>query len=154
MSGLYVPGADGGFLHHDAAVLDRRLREGDGLTWTGDPSLELRIGVLTEKATGRVARRYEVWSHTQQGEDVRLGFWRLDEFHQILPDIVLMRAGAEGKVASVADRLDAADKAMEKQKSDEFREAYGPAIEHALNLRRASEGEVFFGQVGKGQDTE
>lgn len=150
---LYTPGPDGGFLHADAADLAWKLQNGDGLTFSGDPRLELRVGILEEKATGRIARRYEVWRTMEDGREERLGHWRLDEFHSILPDLVIMRAGAEGKVKSVDARLAEADRAMEKQKSQEFRDAYGPMIEHALALRRdLGEGRNTHYQVGGTRD--
>lgn len=140
---LLIPGSDGGFVHSDAENLARKLRDGDGLTWSGDRQLELRVGILEETRyghkTGRVARRYEVYRMYDDGREEKLGHWHMSEYDQILPSIVLMKAGAEGRATSVLDRIDAHNKVIEDKKEQEFRDAYGPVVEHALALQRESE---------------
>ena len=151
---LYVPG-NGGFVHYGAEGLDRQLREGDGIHWTGDPNLSLAIGTVEEERggfkTGRRAHRYEVWRHCEDGTDQRLGTWRMEEFGMILHEVAVMRAGAEGKAPGVIQRLDDANKATETVQTDQFRGNYGQVIEHGAWVHnQENEPKVKFGQVGKG----
>lgn len=152
MGMVYVPGNDGGFQHSGAEDLDRQLREGDGIIWGGDPDLFLAVGVVEEvrngQKTGRVARRYEVFSE-KDGTPTLLGHWRMDEFHRILHDIVLMRAGATGREESVLDRIDKDNAKIEKDNSDDFRQHYGEMLDHAARLvHDRQEGPNTFRQVG------
>lgn len=148
---LYVPGSGGGFVHSGATELNRQLQQGDGIIWTGDPRLELRVGVLTEKATRRTARRYEVWRTMEDGREERIGTWRLDEFHTILHDVATMRAGAEGKIPSVTDRIDKANEAHERKIMDKYRDSVGQVIDHGARLLhdRTQPKNVFRGMPGR-----
>lgn len=117
-------------IHADAYALEQRL-------WDTDPRLQLKY-VTVEHPTRRGVKghRYEVWRHNEDGTDGMIGHWRLEEFDQIETDLAVMRAGADGRAASAVERLDAHDKVMEKQKADEFADAYGPMAEHKLALVR------------------
>lgn len=157
MSSVYVPGRDGGFLHHGAVELDRQLREGDGIVWKGDPRLFLAIGVAEETRrgfkTGRVARRYEVHREHEDGRTDLIGHWRMEEFGQILHDVALMRAGHEGRAEGVLDRIDKSNAAIEKAQSDVFRDKMGEMIDHAARLTHdLQEGRSTFRQVGGFRD--
>ena len=151
MASILVPNRDGGgFVHGDAPALDRKLREGDGIAWPGDPRLWLGMGIIEHKATKKVGRRYEVWRDMEDGSTQLIGHWRLEEFDRILLDLCGMRAEAPGHVP-VADLLDKADKAMHKADSDAFREAAGPMIEHQMALAQELEnGKMKHYQVGGG----
>ena len=143
---LHVPDSQMGYVHADAAKVDRQLREGDGLMWTGDPRLELRMGVVQANrrayvpALGRyvsrgeiVARRYEVWRHCEDGIDRRIGSWRIEEFDRILMDLAPMRLDAPGRTDTL-ERIDAGNAAIEKENTDKFRDAAGEMLDHKLRL--------------------
>ncbi len=132
--GLYVPNAQTGYAHAGMEELDRKLKQGDGLTWGGDPDLDLHMGVITDKRGNVVARRYEVWRFCEDGQERMLAHWRLEEFDRILLDIVMMKAGAEGKVASAEVRIDTANAKLEKEQSDKFVEKNFDTLDHALRL--------------------
>jgi hypothetical protein len=138
MSGLLTPNQDFGWVRADAADLDRKLREGDGIHWTGDPRLELRQGVIEEMRWGRptgkiVARRWEVWRHCEDGTDQMIGHWRMEEFDRILLDLALMRADAPGH-EFIADVLDRKDAEQEKKVWGKWRESQGAMLEHLAKL--------------------
>lgn len=117
--------------------------------WTGDPRLELRIGILKEKATGRTARRYEVWRHCEDGSDQRIGTWRMDEYGQILHDLAVMRAGAEGREVSVLDRIDTHNAKIEKANADKYKDAAGVILDHGARLLHdTTQPKQTFRQVG------
>lgn len=158
------PGA--GYIHADAAKLDRQLREGDGLIWKGDPTLELRVGVLSapkrmqHPMTGKwlnrgdiIARRYEVWSHTIEGKDELIGHWLIEEFDRILYDIAGAKASFEGRAPSTIEQIDKHNASLEQANSDEFRNYYGTMLEHATRLARdITHGESTFYQVGNSKN--
>jgi hypothetical protein len=134
-------------MHGTAELLDRQLREGDGLAWSGDPRLWLGVGVLTaprrmQHPTTRrwlnrgdvVARRYEVWRHNEDGTDTKIGSWLIGEFDRILFDLQQMRAGAEGRIEDVTVRIDKHNDALDKANSAKVRDAAGAMHEHALLL--------------------
>lgn len=136
-----------GYMHAGAEELERKLRYGDGILWQGDPRLDLAVGVLLaprrmqHPKTGRwlnrgdvVFKRYEVWRHTEDGSEELLGHWLIEEFDRILFDIVQMRAGFEGKIPTAIERIDVKNAAIDKQKSDNFRNAYGAFAEHYFQL--------------------
>lgn len=143
---MYIADPSVGYLHSEAAETARKLREGDGLVWRGDPTLELRMALLRASKAGYhavtkrhqkkgdiVARRYEVWRHTEAGEDVMIGHWRLDEFASILLDLVAMDVRTPDHTP-LAARLDAADEAQRSKLSADFHEAAAPMFEHMLHL--------------------
>lgn len=142
---LLKPNTDLGWIRN-TSELERQLVKGDGISWPGDPDLSLSQGVIQAQGTGWddslkrivrngdiVARRWEVWRHTESGEDVMLGYWRIEEYDQIIWDLARMRADAPGHV-DVADRLDAADDAKQAVESAKFRDTYGAMFEHAARL--------------------
>lgn len=159
-----VPGI--GFMHADAVELDRKLREGDGLVWKGDPDLWLGVGVATapkrmqHPVTGKwlnrgdmVAKRYEVWRHTETGEDLLIGHWRIEEFDRILFDVAGMRASFEGRAPSTLDKIDAHNAELEKKASDEFRGYYGEMMTHLKRLvHDRTQPKNTFRQVGGSAD--
>lgn len=135
---------DVGYVRADDKELDRKLREGDGVGWSGDPRLELRYGVLTapkrmqHPATGRwlnrgdlVAKRYEVWDAV---DEQMIGHWTVEEFDRILFDVSRMKAGAMGRIDGVEARIDKHNAKMDKDANDRFRDAYGSFAEHYLQL--------------------
>lgn len=131
----------------EAVELDRWLREGKPeLGWRGDPRLDLRIGTLQAKKTGIdpvtgtwkkmgdvVARRYEVWRHTEDGEDVQIGHWRLDEYLKIIPDLVDMDPRKPGH-ESVLDKIDRHNEALEREQSHRYYDAVGEMMDHYIRL--------------------
>src|SRR6478609_3438008 len=139
MPSLYVPGSAGGFVHAGAEELDRKLRAGDGVAWTGDPRLELRIGIIEEvrggRKTGRIARRYEVWRNMEDGREERLGHWSMAEMDKILLDVTLMKAGAEGRAPGVESRIDAENAKIEQKAQDQYRDVMGEMLDHAARLK-------------------
>lgn len=136
-----------GYVRSEDAELDRQLREGDGLVWKGDPSLSLAYGLLLapkrmqHPVTGRwlnrgdlIAKRYEVYTHTPDGEDTLLSHWKMDEFGRILFDIAGMKAGFEGRAPTAEERIDKNNAAVEKASTDQFRDHYAAMYEHAHSI--------------------
>lgn len=158
---MYVPHSELGYMHGEAPELDRKLREGDGLAWRGDPRLELRMGIATAKRSGPdsmtgkwkrrgdiVGRRYEVWRAMEDGGEQRIGHWRLEEFDRLLLDLATMDPRSPGH-ENLADRLEREERKIEKVKSDEFREAVAPMLEHQMRLAHdTTQPLVFFPQAG------
>ena len=124
---------EAGFLHSGTDDLARLLVIGDGMGWPGDPRLDLRIGVIKEKATGRIGRRYEVWRTNEDGTETRIGHWKIEEFDRILFDLTRMRMDSPGHVSAEAE-IDAHNAAIEAKRSDEARDALGEMMEHAAKL--------------------
>lgn len=158
MSELVLPNADFGWIRADAADLDRKLREGDGIHWSGDPDLDLRQGVVEEMRSGRptgkiVARRWEVWRHCEDGVDRILAHWRIEEFDRILFDLARMRAGSPAH-EDVIDRIDAANEANEERIWAQGRDKMGEMLEHMLKLHHdTTEGRnTFRGMPGQNPD--
>lgn len=109
--------------------LDRKLRDGDGLNWTGDPRLWLGIGTVKDRRTKRVVgHRLEVWRDNEDGSTSIIGTWHPGELYRVLYDLAPMRLGAPG-VTSVIDRIDAANEEFEKQRSQEFLDNMAPQVE-------------------------
>jgi hypothetical protein len=150
---LYIPGQAGGFVHQGAIDIDRKLRDGDGIMWTGDPRLELRIGVIEgPKRNGKrpVGRRYEVWRNMEDGREERIGHWTMAELGMILHDVSIMKAGGEGRTDNVESRIDYANAQNEKANSDKYRDAMGVMLDHAARLNaERSEGRTTHYGVGK-----
>lgn len=155
---LLTPNANFGWVRADAADLDRKLREGDGIHWSGDPDLDLRQGVVEEMRSGRptgkiVARRWEVWRHCEDGVDRLIGHWRMEEFDRILFDLAAMRAEAPGHV-DVIDSIDAKNLAAEAAIWEPWRQAQGEMLEHMAKLYhdRNNPKNVFRGMPGRNKD--
>lgn len=161
---ISLPGI--GYIRSEDKELDRQLREGDGLVWSGDPSLELRYGIasaprrMQHPTTGKwlnrgdmIAKRYEVWTHTPDGEDEPIGHWTIEEFDRILFDIAGMKAGFEGKRPDVIERIDLANAKVEKAQVDQFRDRYGEMYDHAARLAHdISNPQTTFRQMGGSDD--
>lgn len=161
---ISVPGI--GLIRSEDKELERKLQQGDGLMWPGDPTLELRYGIasapcrMQHPVTGRwlnrgdqIAKRYEVWRHTEDGTDEPLGHWTIEEFDRILFDIVGMRASFEGKRPDVIERIDLANAKVEKANSDKFRDRYGEMLDHAKRLAHdISNPQTTFRQMGGSDD--
>lgn len=164
---LYAPHDQTGYMHSEAPELDRKLREGDGIHWTGDPRLELRMGFLTapvsrwEPKLGRrvkrgeiVARHYEVWRHTEDGEDVMIGHWNLEDFDRILLDLAPLRLDSPGHVDAL-DAIDANNAQVEADQSRQFKDAAMEGLEHMVRLHHdINQPKNRFRQVGGMKDTE
>lgn len=155
---ILLPNNDMGWIRSDAADLDRKLREGDGIQWSGDPSLDLRQGVVEETRSGRptgniVARRWEVWRHCEDGIDRLVGHWRMEEFDRICYDLARMRAEAPGH-EDVIDSIERKEKAKEAEASAKFRDSYGEMLEHLSKLwhDRNLGRNVFRGMPGRNPD--
>lgn len=100
---LHLPG--GGVVAPEFYELADRIQNGDGV-WGGDPDLELRMGVVVHKATGKQARRLEVWRVLSDGSEARIGHWRMDEAFRIPLDLAQMRGAVTGRIEDAATRID------------------------------------------------
>lgn len=165
--GLYVSDAlsNGGFMHADAGELARKLQQGDGILWPGDPRLELGMETLAAPKSmwftpfGRrvhkgeiLARRYVVIRHNEDGSSEPIGHWRLEDFDRIIMDIAPLRLDAPGHVDALT-AIDAHNDALEKT-NDEI--AVGVMMEdneHRLKLwADTTQGKTMFRQVGGMRD--
>lgn len=145
-SALHVPDSDAGWSRADAPELDRKLREGDGLGFPGDPALYLGQGVVTSRKrqqhpkTGAwlypgdiIARRWEVWRHCEDGVDRIIGHWPEHDFDRIIFDLAPMRLDAPNRVSS-EDAIDAHNAEIEDKNSREAKDVIGEATEHLAKL--------------------
>lgn len=155
---LLTPNDSFGWIRGDAPDLDRKLREGDGIQWVGDPDLDLRQGVVEKMISGRptgeiVARRWEVWRHCEDGIDRLIGHWRMEEFDRILFDLARMRPDAPGHEDAVA-RIEKANDANESRIMQGARDSLGEMLEHAAKLHHDTTGprNVFRGIPGRNPD--
>lgn len=144
--GIIRPDSETGWMHADAAETDRILREGDGMAWPGDPSMYLSMGILTANRTGYssqcnrfvragdiVARRYEVRRHNEDGEDVLIGSWRLEDFDRIIFDLAPLRLDSPGHIDAL-DAIDMHNAKVEKQKEDEYVDVMMQVLDHQMHL--------------------
>lgn len=113
--------------------LARKLNEGDGIQWTGDPRLWLGIGVLKNTVTGKEGRRLEVWRDNEDGTTALVGHWLPAEQIRVCYDLARMRVEAPGHV-DVITRIDAHNDAKEKADTQTYLDTMGPAYEHAARL--------------------
>lgn len=165
--GLYVTDetSNGGFMHAEAGELARKLRDGDGILWQGDPRLELGMETLAAPKSmwfprlGRrvrkgeiLARRYAVTRHNEDGSTSTVGTWRLEEFDRILMDLAPLRLDAPGHV----DALEAIDKhndALEKERDETAVAVMMEDNEHRMKLwADTTQGKTMFRQVGGMRD--
>jgi hypothetical protein len=131
--------------------LDRKLRGGDGLQWTGDPDLWLGIGVIT-RGTQEVARRLEVWRHCEDGEDRMIGSWHPGEAFRVCYDLAGMRADRPNAVP-VIDQIDQHNAKLEQESETKAEESLAAATEHAAKLwHDTNEPRTVFRQVGGMRD--
>lgn len=128
---LHLP--DGNIVAPEFVDLDRKLKQGDGIHFSGDPRLYIQIGVLTDRTTGRQGRRIEVWRLNEDGSETMVGHWLPSEQYRILWDLAKMRADAPGHV-DVVDAIEQANQAHEAEVSTQAQESMYQALEHALRL--------------------
>lgn len=162
--GLYVADKDanGGYLHAGADELARKIAQGDGILWTGDPRLELGMATAVAPKSmwyaplGRrvkkgevLARRYEVWRNNEDGTRSQVGHWLLEEFDRILMDLAPLRMDAPGHEDAI-DQIDKHNEALEKERDTVAVEAMMEQTEHALKLHHDTTGpkNVFRGMPG------
>lgn len=144
--GILRPDLRAGFVHAEAPELDRKLREGDGILWQGDPRLYLSIGVVQAERRAYVdelkryvskgeivARCYEVRRHGEDGEDHLIGRWPVEQFDRILFDLAPMRLDSPGHVDAL-DAIDRHNAEMEKAASTRMKEVLFEGLEHGLKL--------------------
>lgn len=124
---LYQADQYGTFIHAEAYDLEKRLMDFDN-------RLYLKYRVVKHPTKDILGRRYEVWRHTEEGEMVMIGHWRLEEFGSIENDIRLMRAAVVGGAPTAEQQMDAGNEAVEKQNSTDFRDSMGDMLEHATKL--------------------
>lgn len=129
--------------------------------WKGDPRLELHIGVLTakedgiEKRTGRFRRRgdvcghrFEVRRHLEDGRDTTILSRSVEDWHEIIPELVKMDPRTPGHEGTFA-LVERANAAIEKKKDDEWRELNRDQAEYTARLAADIEyGPNTFRQVG------
>lgn len=135
---LHTP--NGGIIAPEWVELERKIRGGDGLLWSGDPDLSLMVGVLTEKATGRTGIRLEVHRHCEDGSDQFLASWLPAEAYRICMDLAEMRPGSPGHIP-VADALDAADRLREKEASAIYADKASEMLSHAAWTKNREDGD-------------
>lgn len=156
---LYTKGATG-WSRADAADLDRKLRDGDGIHWAGDQRLDLREGVVESQkyqyvpalkrhvqAGEILARRWEVWRICEDGEERLLAHWLPVEFDRILFDLAMMRSESPAHV-DVGDAIDAANVEHEKKVWTPYRESQLTMLDHLVRLKHdTEEGKTTFRQM-------
>lgn len=125
-----------GYLHAGANELQRILREGDGASWPGDPRLSLACRVIEHPTRRGVhGRRYEVWRNMEDGGFELINHWRLDEFQQILPDMIKARMDSPAWTPA-EERMDANNARIEKEHADRYVDRMAPMMEHLRSLRK------------------
>lgn len=103
--------------------INRRLQAGDpGIGWRGDFNLSLQIGQLRTPAGTLVAERLEVWRHCEDGIDRIIGWWEIEDWQKILPDIKLMDPRSPAHVPSI-ERVDSVNLAKEYHNDTKMAEA-------------------------------
>lgn len=117
--------------------LARKLVEGDGLGWPGDPRLYLQVLVATEtdSTTGRkrTGRLLEVRRENEDGSDTPIGHWRPDEQMRVCYDLAQMRLESPGHVSAV-EAIDQHNDRLQEEASEEARGKLFEVLEHALKL--------------------
>lgn len=162
MPGLLRPDLQTGFVHAEATDLDRKLREGDGIVWPGDPRLFLSMGTLTADRAGYsamlkrnvhrgevVARRYEVYRNCEDGSTELIGHWKVEDFDRILVDLAPLRLDAPGRKDTLT-QIDDHNTAVEKAHSEQMKGAMFEVLEHQTKLwhDRNNPKQVFRGLPG------
>lgn len=143
---LLRPNLQTGYVHSEAPELDRKLREGDGIFWAGDPRLFLSMGIITASRGGWVealqrtvrkgevlARRYEVWRWGEDGQAHLIGTWKVEHFDRILMDLAPLRLDSPGHVDTLK-AIDDHNAALEKDRSDKVKESLMEGLEHQVRL--------------------
>lgn len=138
---------DLGFVPWEAQEMDRWLREGHPtLGWRGDPRLELRIGVLLANRSGfdprtkknhqkgdRVAWRWEVWRHNEDGTEARILQRKAGEIAEIIPTLIGVDPRTPG-FEPVMDQIEREDDQNHKEKQYAIAQAVGEQREHLWKL--------------------
>lgn len=160
---ILAPTPEFEWLRADAKDLDRKLREGDGLGFPGDPRLVLAQGVITAEKSGYskelgrivrrgdiVARRWEVWRHCEDGVDRMIGHWRMHEFDRILLDLTSMRLDSPGHEDTLS-KIDKANDAKDKEVLGQMRDVLGEFADHTARLIHDTTGprDVFHQMPGR-----
>lgn len=151
--GLLVPSGQYGYLPSNLARIADEVCDGKPeVGWRGDPALELRIGLITDRRGNHVGKSLEVWRNCEDGMARRIGRWKMSESDQIIHDLIAMDIRTPGRVNGI-DAIEKADEAAERQRKRDFAEAYGPLAEHALALARDRTDGVrhLHGQAGFGE---
>lgn len=144
----------------EAQRLDRELREGNPtLGWRGDRRLRLVIGVVSAAKTqvkdGKTFRKGDVMGlslivmrHNEDGTDTPILQRPITKIHEVIPALI----GADPRTPgfeNVMDRVERDNEKVEKQKSTEFREAWGEMTEHLWSIADETlHGKTTFRQVG------
>lgn len=128
--------------------------------WRGDPRLTLKVGVLSAAQSGwsgragrfvkagePVARRYEVWRHTEEGEDVMIGDWHPKDWHHILKDLIEMDPRTPGHQSTI-NTMRRHNERMEAENSRRFQEMYGQLLQHAHYVHRKESSDPDFKFTG------
>lgn len=124
---IYAP--RGGFLSTaDWEDLAKKVVQGDGLGWPGDPRLELRIGVLSNGQ--KDGHRLEVWRYNEDGTETRVAHWLPRESMMVCYDLARMRLDAPGRVDTVTE-IEKHNERLEKDASDRFNELMVETVKHA-----------------------
>lgn len=126
-----------GYLHAGAQELQRMLRNGNGSDWPGDDRLSLALRVIEHPNPNFKhihGRRYEVWRNMENGEFELINHWTLEEFDQILPDMVKARMDSPSWT-SAESRIDANNARMEKQHADDYVDRMAPMMDHLRRLK-------------------
>lgn len=129
---IYAP--RGGFLStSDWEDLAKKIVDGDGYGWPGDPRMRLEIGVLKDTHTGKEGHRLEVWRHNEDGSDTRIAHWLPREQHMICWELARMRVDSPAH-ETAEERIDRHNKVLEAEASRQFAESYGAMLEHGSAL--------------------
>jgi hypothetical protein len=147
----------------ELGILEKVIQQGDPVKgWPGDPRMELRVGVLSAAKTGwseqvhrlvvrgePLARRLEVWRHTETGRDERIGTWNFDELPHVVADLVLMDPSRPNH-ESILDRIDRTNAEKEYEATRIYQDVAGEMAEHLakLNHDRNNPRNVFRGIPG------
>lgn len=126
---LHLP--NGGVVAPEYDELTRRLQQGDGINWPGDPRMWIGIGVLESRT--KTGRRIEVWRTNEDGSETIVAHWLPSEQHRILFDLAQMRVDRPGHIG-VEQRIDSHNEALQKAADTKAREEMFETLEHALKL--------------------
>lgn len=114
--------------------LARKLVEGDGLMWPGDPRLSLSIGVLKDRRTGKTGRRLEVHRHNEDGSETIVSHWRPEDHFRVIYDLAGMRIDSPGHVDTVT-KIEADNAALEDAQSRKAQDSMAEMLDHSLRLQ-------------------
>lgn len=133
---LHLPG--GNVVAPEWAYLDKVLKNGDGINWTGDERMYLQIGVLTNRKTGATGRRLEVWRLNEDGTSAMIGHWHPTEQHRVAYDLANMRIERPGYEDALA-KIDAHNERLQTDASEKHSAAIYETLDHAVHLHVARE---------------